>query len=143
MAGYHISEIPNGIFGEFSKVIEEFLEFEDSIEQRSVVMELVELSDLIGAIEAFLDRNGKFSLSVLIKNVKINNSNYLVDYADLKEGFSILSHAVKMNDYSKFGNFLDELNCYVRKYNLTINDLYIMSEITKRVFVTGCRPSKG
>jgi uncharacterized Zn finger protein len=143
MAGYHINEIPNGIFGTFSKVIEEFLEFEDSIEQKSVVMELVELSDLIGAIEAFLDRNSNESLNDILEKIKTNNSQISVDYAELKENFSILNHAVKMNDYSKFEGFLDELNCYVRKYNLTINDLHIMSEITKRVFVTGCRPSKG
>jgi hypothetical protein len=143
MAGYHINEIPNGIFGEFSKVIEEFLEFEDSIEQNSVVMELVELSDLIGAIKEFLYRNGAKSLSEIIEKIKINDSQLVVDYTDLKESFSILNHAVKVDDYSKFESFLADLNCYVTKYNLTINDLHIMSEITKRVFVTGCRPSKG
>jgi hypothetical protein len=51
--GYHNREIPRGIFGEFSKVIEEFEEAKDAREQNNPVMELVELCDLIGAIEGY------------------------------------------------------------------------------------------
>jgi len=51
--GYHISKIERGIFGEFSKIKEEFLEAEDALLQDNKIMTLLELSDLIGAIEAY------------------------------------------------------------------------------------------
>jgi hypothetical protein len=81
--GYHINKIERGVFGEFSKIKEEFLEAEDSIEQGNTVMTLIELSDLIGSIEA-----------------------------------------------------------YVRKYNMTLDDLIRMKEATKRAFTDGTRQSR-
>lgn len=56
--GYHMRDIPRGVFGEPSKIIEEALEFQDAIEQNNKVMALVELSDLIGAIEAYVSKSG-------------------------------------------------------------------------------------
>lgn len=80
MAGYHKSNISKGTLGEASKITEEYLEFMDAVEQGSKVMELVELSDLIGATEE-----------------------------------------------------------YLKKYNLTIQDLIGFSDITKRAFKNGAR----
>ncbi len=54
--GYHINEIERGEFGEFSKIREEFLECEDALQQGNKVMLLVELSDLIGAIEGYCSK---------------------------------------------------------------------------------------
>ena len=56
MSGYHVADIPRGRFGEVSKIEEEFLEFKDALQQKCSIMALVELSDLIGAIEGWLDR---------------------------------------------------------------------------------------
>lgn len=64
--GYHNKEIPKGKLGEFSKIREEFLEAEDAIEQNNSVMLLVELSDLIGAIESYCEKNHNISLENLI-----------------------------------------------------------------------------
>lgn len=64
--GYHKNKIPKGIIGEFSKIREEFLEAEDAIEQDNKVMLLVELSDLIGAVELFCVKNYNISLNDLI-----------------------------------------------------------------------------
>lgn len=80
--GYHLSEIQKGTFGEVSKIKEEVAELEDAIVQGAKVMALVELSDLIGAIEGFL-------------------KNYFPD--------------------------------------ITLEDLFIMSKITKRAFENGER----
>jgi phosphoribosyl-ATP pyrophosphohydrolase len=52
--GYHLRGIEKGILGEPSKIREEAEELIDAYEQDSRVMELVELSDLMGAVEAFL-----------------------------------------------------------------------------------------
>lgn len=52
--GYHLSFIPKGVLGELSKIREELLEAEDAQEQGASVMVLVELSDLVGALKAYL-----------------------------------------------------------------------------------------
>lgn len=52
--GYHIASIAKGELGEISKIEEEFSEFIDATRQDVTIMQLVELSDLFGAIEAWL-----------------------------------------------------------------------------------------
>jgi len=59
--GYHLGVIPKGKLGEISKITEEYLEFVDSVEQGAVVMGLLELSDLLGAIESYIS---KFNMSL-------------------------------------------------------------------------------
>ena len=54
--GYHTKEIPKGTLGAFSKIKEEFLEAEDAVGQRDTILVLCELSDMIGAIEAYIQR---------------------------------------------------------------------------------------
>ena len=48
---YHKTYIQKGELGHASKIQEEFEEFKDAYTQGSPVMELVELSDLLGAID--------------------------------------------------------------------------------------------
>lgn len=55
--GYHLREIPRGIVGESSKILEEILELQDAESQECKVMALVELSDLIGAIALYLEKH--------------------------------------------------------------------------------------
>lgn len=55
--GYHLDRIPKGTVGEATKIHEEALEFMDAVAQGAEVMALVELSDLHGAVEAYLARH--------------------------------------------------------------------------------------
>ncbi|RLD76804.1 MAG: hypothetical protein DRJ15_14725 [Bacteroidetes bacterium] len=55
--GYHLADIPRGNLGYQSKIEEELREFQDALVQENPVMALTELSDLIGAIEAYLQCN--------------------------------------------------------------------------------------
>lgn len=55
--GYHLSHIEKGVLGEASKVLEETNEFVDAVAQGVSIMALVELSDLVGAIEAYLAKH--------------------------------------------------------------------------------------
>lgn len=55
--GYHLEVIEKGILGELSKIEEELAELKDARAQGVRIMELVELSDLIGAVEAYLEKN--------------------------------------------------------------------------------------
>lgn len=68
--GYHLDQIKRGIFGELSKVQEELDEAADAQKQGCRIMLLVELSDLIGAVEAVAEKNGS-SLDELISMQKI------------------------------------------------------------------------
>lgn len=55
--GYHIAEIQKGILGDSSKIAEELQELQDAEAQHCKIMMLVELSDLIGAVELYLNKN--------------------------------------------------------------------------------------
>ncbi len=54
MSGYHINEIVKGELGELSKIQEELDEVKDASEQDCKVMVLLELSDMLGAVDAYL-----------------------------------------------------------------------------------------
>ena len=55
--GYHIAKISRGVFGEDTKIFEEVDEFADALDQGVSLMALVELSDLIGAIQGWLAKH--------------------------------------------------------------------------------------
>lgn len=56
--GYHLREItPQGKYGESTKILEEADEFRESLAQGNVLMALLELSDMIGAIQGWLELN--------------------------------------------------------------------------------------
>ena len=57
MAGYHIRDIKKGTLGELSKIREELEEAEDAEEQGVNLMVLVELSDMVGAVQAYLEKH--------------------------------------------------------------------------------------
>lgn len=57
MPGYHIKDIKKRAYGSFGKIQEELEELDDAHVQGCKIMQLVELSDLIGAIEGYLEHN--------------------------------------------------------------------------------------
>lgn len=57
LAGYHVKPIPKGQLGYSSKLMEEVLELQDAESQACKIMTLVELSDLLGAMSAYLRTN--------------------------------------------------------------------------------------
>jgi phosphoribosyl-ATP pyrophosphohydrolase len=66
--GYHLSDIPKGVYGEASKIVEEALEAADADKQGVKVMVLVELSDLVGCIIAYLkNKHPETSIQDLIQ----------------------------------------------------------------------------
>jgi hypothetical protein len=64
--GYHLTQINRGEIGEFSKIEEEFLEAKDSLVQNNPIMLLLELSDLIGAIELYSLKHFNITLQDLL-----------------------------------------------------------------------------
>lgn len=73
MAGYHLKEIPKGTIGYPSKIKEEFLEFEDALNQNNPIMALVELSDLLGAIEIYTTNLYNITLTDLMAMKEATN----------------------------------------------------------------------
>ena len=57
MAGYHITEIVKGDVGELSKILEEVHEAIDAEKQNCSLMVLLELSDVMGSIEMYLEKH--------------------------------------------------------------------------------------
>lgn len=55
--GYHLAEIKKGELGEISKLYEEVEELADAKRQGVRIMMMVELSDLYGAIESFMEKH--------------------------------------------------------------------------------------
>lgn len=74
MSGYHVNAIPRGVYGNPSKIEEEFLEFKDAIQQGNKLMALIELSDLIGAIEAYAENNGSALDDLLTMSAATNRA---------------------------------------------------------------------
>ncbi len=63
---YHKKEITRGQVGYFSKIKEEFQELEDAFEQGDKILQICELTDLIGAIELYAENKFNLSLQDLI-----------------------------------------------------------------------------
>ncbi len=55
--GYHTRQIAKGTYGKLSKIQEELEELMDAKEQGNLILELVELSDVIGAVTGYLESN--------------------------------------------------------------------------------------
>lgn len=60
--GYHKRDIPKGVYGSFSKVAEEWEELLDAQDQDAKVLELVEITDLYGALAGYVE--AKFGMTM-------------------------------------------------------------------------------
>jgi phosphoribosyl-ATP pyrophosphohydrolase len=69
--GYHVVSIPKGSLGLSDKILEEVLELIDAEKQSCKIMALLELSDLVGAIQAYLEKNHP---DFLLKDLEIMSS---------------------------------------------------------------------
>ena len=67
--GYHLRDIPQGQHGEISKIQEELEELKEAMEQNNPVMALVEIADLYGAIELYLEKHHPSITMEHIKNM--------------------------------------------------------------------------
>jgi hypothetical protein len=84
MAGYHLREIKRGVFGEASKITEEHEEFVESLEQNNPIMALVELSDLVGAIEAYIAKKHNMTLDALLNMKEATARSFKVGHRSNK-----------------------------------------------------------
>lgn len=83
--GYHRRKIKKGKNGEFSKIEEELMEFKDALEQNNPVMALVELSDLIGSIELWLEKHHPtININDLVEMKNATKRSFLIGHRKSK-----------------------------------------------------------
>lgn len=75
--GYHTTEIPKGKIGEASKITEEYHEFMDAVQQDNKILQLVELSDLIGAIDLYAQSKWKIGIYDIVKMTRATQSAFI------------------------------------------------------------------
>lgn len=81
--GYHVTFIPKGEVGEVSKILEEAMELKDACLQNARIMELIEMSDLYGAMEAYLEnRHPSISMDDIIKMSNITRRAFRNGHRD-------------------------------------------------------------
>jgi hypothetical protein len=68
LPGYHLATIHKGELGEVSKILEEIEELIDAEAQGCRVMAIVELADIVGAINAYLEKR---SYGITIADLEI------------------------------------------------------------------------
>ena len=75
--GYHTYKIPKGTLGQSSKILEELHELIDAEAQGSKILILNELSDMVGAILAYLSTNHpSITISDLIQMAELTKSAF-------------------------------------------------------------------
>lgn len=65
--GYHDTDIRKGVLGELSKIVEEYDELIDANTQGNQIMELCELSDMLGAIDAYVKKRYNLTIYDVLK----------------------------------------------------------------------------
>jgi phosphoribosyl-ATP pyrophosphohydrolase len=138
--GYHINIINKGIIGECSKIIEEIEEVIDAEKQKSKIMILVELSDLLGAILLYIQ---KYELNIDVEFVSDKNTNIdkFINSSVLLKTAKNLEQKIKSDTERNVETIIKHLNSYLLNNftDFSFLDLYTMSNITERAFKNGYR----
>lgn len=74
--GYHLKIIDKGEFGEFSKIKEEFEELADAVQQKCKILQMVELCDLLGAIEGFALKKYNLHMEDLLQMKELTKRSF-------------------------------------------------------------------
>lgn len=130
--GYHLTTIEKSEYGTVGKVSEELLELIDAIGQDCKIMMLVELSDLVGAIEALVPQ---------INVKEIEPLNVVVTLEDIIRTVGLIAqqpHKLEDNCVRAirmiYRYVYHQSNGFIER-----KDLNKMSDITKRAFKNGER----
>lgn len=74
--GYHTRKFKKGVFGEFSKVQEEWEELLDARLQDGKILELCELADLYGAIEGYVELRFNLTMDDIAKMSRMTSEAF-------------------------------------------------------------------
>lgn len=142
--GYHLAIIPQGEYGEVSKVIEEIHEAMDAYNQGNTVMCLVELSDVVLAMEGVTLKYRNAKLDTIFLPEEITDKKQAT-WIEVCEKFAFVLRNTQLHpEYmiAKFSYILEVVDRYLRNYNMQLGHLYIMAQATARAFESGQRKKK-
>lgn len=74
--GYHKNQIIRGEYGQFNKITEEYDELVDASQQNNKILILVELSDLLGAIDGYTRNHFNISIEDVLKMTKATQQSF-------------------------------------------------------------------
>lgn len=136
--GYHLHAFSKGVVGELSKVEEEVLELEDALLQDSSIMALVELSDLVGAVNAFIARHHPQLAEFPPLAIIVDKDDSPSALSDIKAAVLALGQG-EMDETTlrrKVGHLFGLVDDFTRCEfpGLGLEDLEKMSAITQRAF---------
>lgn len=155
--GYHKFKIEKGVLGQLSKVQEELDEAVDAEYQECKIMIEVELSDLLGALKNYSQKNFKLSLDDLysLSFDEIENDELGHHLLNIRKGADgelskIQEYLDKAKESEESGSlsimpiYLSLILLATKKYadkhlQRSLSDLKIMQEITERAFKSGRR----
>lgn len=158
--GYHINKIVKGVVGESSKIYEELLEIEDSENQNVRIMVLVELADMYGSIQRYLEKHFP---DVTMEDLKQRSQDTNYCRTRVRKNISGTSKIIRkeirafqlaerqgiLNKFSarnKLARVYGAMELYLRSNfpgiyftDMTDADLRAMSIVTRRAFENGHR----
>jgi hypothetical protein len=148
--GYHLVAIPRGALGELSKVQEELDELRDAMAQDSRVMATVELSDLVGALQAYLDTAAPGTkVSALMRHrAGARTAQIESGVATVQTQLDALKLVHAGTQRQLVVPAAAELVAALEEFmdvclpGLALRDLVIFSNITKRAFYNGHRTAR-
>lgn len=136
---YHLRKIEKGIFGHASKIREEYEEFQDAHDQGNPILELVELSDLIGAIEEYAASHYDIYLDDLIKMKDATNrafeSGHRVSNDPTIEDLKKSIQDLKQKGEATQNVNMDDVDTLHPMYNLIKKAREVLLEENKREIV--------
>jgi hypothetical protein len=140
--GYHLVAIARGELGELSKIREELDELEDAMSQGSRIMAQVELSDMLGAIEAFRDRH--LPAVAIFAGAHLASMGELASIRMELDSLGAAMARVPRGADATLAGLMAAIEAFATRHlpGTTLQDLVTFSAITKRAFVNGRRTSK-
>lgn len=99
-ANWHQTQIEKGVYGELSKVAEEIAEIADTYASDQPVMTLIELSDILGAIDGFLVNRTGYGIEENPRVVPWSETGSLdAQLASLQQSFHDAQEADRKGDW--------------------------------------------
>ncbi len=74
--GYHTRQFEKGVYGEFSKVEEEWEELLDAQRQDARILEICEIADLYGALKGYVEKQFGMSIEDVAKMSRMTSEAF-------------------------------------------------------------------
>lgn len=140
--GYHQISIQKGLYGHWSKVTEELLEFQDAVNQKATLMSLCELADLYCALQAYCEFNGYedvWNSAFLRKPLPVSTAGWDCPDTQAAELTAHLFEFHQSPSAAQLVNIMAWLETYCQQYRMTLRDIAHLGFLTHNAFKIGAR----